>query len=110
MLIQFMIVKKHNDVEYFVYLKRQISAPIIPIVPLKNKLLDNRGLANPKTKKWEWNKFLASDVFTIIDSEMTPKLLGSSFKSPDGIWFHGINILSINDCLHSRGHKVKFKK
>ena len=51
MLIQFIIVKKHNDVEYFEYLKRQIIAPIIPIIPLKNKLLDNKGLANPKTKK-----------------------------------------------------------
>ena len=50
-LIQFMIVKKHNDVECFEYLKRQIRAPIIPITPLKNKLLDNKGLANPKTKK-----------------------------------------------------------
>ena len=50
MLIQFMIAKKHKDVEYFVYFKRQIIAPVIPIIPLKNKLLDKRGLANPKTK------------------------------------------------------------
>ena len=40
MLIQFIIVKKHNDVEYFAYLKRQIRDPIIPIIPLKNKLFD----------------------------------------------------------------------
>tara|TARA_B100000214_G_C23774332_1_gene538275 strand:+ start:625 stop:765 length:141 start_codon:yes stop_codon:yes gene_type:complete len=46
-----MIVKKHNDVEYFEYLKRQMRAPITPIVPLKNMLLDSKGLANPKTKK-----------------------------------------------------------
>ena len=53
MLIQFMIVKKHNDVEYFAYLNRQMRDPLIPIIPLKNKLLDNKGLANPKTKKCE---------------------------------------------------------
>tara|TARA_B100001027_G_scaffold63026_1_gene42562 strand:- start:9 stop:149 length:141 start_codon:yes stop_codon:yes gene_type:complete len=46
-----MIVKKHNDVEYFAYLKRQMRAPTNPIIPLKNKLFDNKGLANPKTKK-----------------------------------------------------------
>ena len=35
MLIQFMIVKKDKVVEYFEYLKRQIPAPIVPIIPLK---------------------------------------------------------------------------
>ena len=35
------------------YLKRQIKAPIVPIMPLRYKLLESRGLANPKTKKWE---------------------------------------------------------
>ena len=45
-----MIVKKHNDVEYFAYLNRQMRDPLIPIIPLKNKLFDNKGLANPKTK------------------------------------------------------------
>ena len=53
MLIQFIIVKKHNVIEYFEYLKRQIKAPEVPIIALKNKLLDSSGLANPKTKKWE---------------------------------------------------------
>ena len=51
--IQFIIVKKHKFIEYFEYLKRQIKAPILPIIPLKYKLLESRGLANPKTKKWE---------------------------------------------------------
>ena len=53
MLIQFIIVKKHNVSEYFEYLKRQMRAPMVPIIPLKNKLLDSSGLAYPKTKKWE---------------------------------------------------------
>ena len=47
------MVKKHKFIEYFEYLKRQIKAPVVPIIPLKNKLLDSSGLANPKTKKWE---------------------------------------------------------
>ena len=47
------MVKKHNVIEYFEYLKRQIKAPKVPIIALKNKLLDSSGLANPKTKKWE---------------------------------------------------------
>ncbi len=53
MLIQFMIVKKHNVIEYLEYFKRQMTAPIVPINPLKIKLLDRSGLANPKTKKCE---------------------------------------------------------
>ena len=52
-LIQFIIVRKHNVNEYFEYLKRHIKAPKVPIIPLKIKLLDSSGLANPKTKKWE---------------------------------------------------------
>ena len=52
-LIQFIIVKKQRVVEYFEYLKKQMKAPIVPIIPLKYKLLERRGLANPKTKKWE---------------------------------------------------------
>ena len=104
------MVKKHNVVEYFVYLKRQIRAPTIPIMPLKNKLLDNKGLANPKTKKWEWNRFLASDVLTVMVSLMIPKLFGSSFKSPKGISFEGDMVLSINDCLHSKGHTINVRK
>ena len=51
MFIQFIMVKKQRVSEYFEYLRRQIRAPIIPIIPLKYKLLDKRGLANPKTKK-----------------------------------------------------------
>ena len=51
--IQFIIVKKHKFIEYFEYLKRQIKAPIVPKIPLKYKLLESRGLANPKTKKCE---------------------------------------------------------
>tara|TARA_B100000965_G_C18906004_1_gene462470 strand:+ start:346 stop:483 length:138 start_codon:yes stop_codon:yes gene_type:complete len=45
------MVKKHNVFEYFEYFIRQIKDPIVPINPLKNKLLDNKGFANPKTKK-----------------------------------------------------------
>ena len=104
------MVKKHNVVEYFVYLKRQIRAPIIPMVPLKIKFFDKRGLANPKTKKWEWNRFLASEVLTVIVSLMIPKLLGSSFKSSSEIWFEGVMVLSINDCLHSKGHMINVRK
>ena len=52
-LIQFITAKKHNVNEYFEYLRRQMIAPIVPIIPLKNKLLDSNGFANPKTKKWE---------------------------------------------------------
>ena len=51
MFIQFMIVKKHNDSEYFEYLRRQIKAPIVPIIPLKNKLLDKKGVSKSKNKK-----------------------------------------------------------
>ena len=104
------MVKKHNVIGYFLYLKRQISAPIIPMVPLKIKFFDRRGLANPKTKKWEWNRFLASDVLTVIVSLMIPKLFGSSFNSPNGSWFVGVMVLSINDCLHSKGHMINVKK
>ena len=50
MLIQFIIVKKVNVNEYLEYLKRQMKAPTVPIIPLKNKLLDNSGFANPKQK------------------------------------------------------------
>ena len=52
-LIQFIIVKKHNVTEYFEYLNRQIKDPIVPIIPLSIKLFDSKGLANPKTKKCE---------------------------------------------------------
>ena len=97
-------------IEYFEYLSKHIKAPMDPIIPLKNKFLDSNGLANPKTKKWEWNKVLASDVFTIIESLIMPKLFGSSFKSPWGIWSQGIVIRSINDNLHSTGHKILFKR
>ena len=47
--IQFIIVKKHNDLEYFEYFNRQAKDPIVPIIPLNNKLSFNSGLANPKT-------------------------------------------------------------
>ncbi len=104
------MVKKHKVVEYFVYLKRQIRAPIIPMIPLKIKFFDKRGLANPKTKKWEWNRFLASDVLTVMVSLMIPKLFGSSFKFPNGIWFVGVMVLSINDWLHSKGHMINVRK
>ena len=53
MLIQFITVKKHKVIEYFEYLSKHIKAPIDPIITLKNKLPDNNGLANPKTKKCE---------------------------------------------------------
>ena len=109
-LIQFIIVKKHNVTENFEYLNRQIKDPIVPIIPLSIKLFDSKGLANPKTKKCEWNKFLASDVRTIIESFIMPTLFGSSFKLPIGISFQGIVILSIKDNLHSSGHKKRFKK
>tara|TARA_Y100000766_G_C18809624_1_gene557349 strand:+ start:987 stop:1124 length:138 start_codon:yes stop_codon:yes gene_type:complete len=45
------MVKKHNVFETFEYLRRQIRDPLIPIMPLKNKLLERRGFANPNTKK-----------------------------------------------------------
>ena len=103
-------MKKHNVTEYFEYLIRQIKDPIVPIIPLSIKLFDNKGLANPKTKKCEWNKFLASDVLTIIESFIMPILFGSSFKLPIGMSFQGIVILSIKESLHSSGHRTRFKK
>ena len=50
-LIQFIIAKKHKIIEYFEYFTKHIKAPIDPSIPLKIKLSDNNGLANPKTKK-----------------------------------------------------------
>ncbi len=110
MFIQFIIVKKQNVIEYFEYLMKQKKAPTIPQIALKNRLLDNKGLANPKTKKWEWNRFLASEVLTIIESLMIPKLSGSWSNSPAGTWFQGIVNLSKKDNLHSIGHKAMFNK
>ena len=102
-------MKKHKFIEYFEYLIKQIKAPNVPIMPLNNRLFDNKGFANPKTKKWEWNKFLVSEVITIIESLIMPKLSGSLVKSPGGIWSQGIVNLSIKDNLHSSGHKMRFK-
>ena len=51
--IQFIIVKKTSVFENFENLIKQIKAPRVPIIPLKNKFFDNSGLANPKTKKCE---------------------------------------------------------
>ena len=50
-LIQFITVKKVRFIEYFEYLNKQIKDPRAPMIPLKIKLLDNNGFANPKTKK-----------------------------------------------------------
>ena len=109
MLIQFIIVKKVRLIEYFEYLIKQIKDPIVPIIPLNIKLLDNKWFAKPKTKKWEWNKFRASEVLTIIESFIMPKLSGRTFKSPGGIWSQGMVNLSIKDNLHSSGQRRIFK-
>ena len=109
MLIQFIIVKNVILIEYFEYFTKQKIDPIVPIIPLNIRLLDNKGFANPKTKKWEWNKSLASEVLTIIESFIMPKLSGRDFKSPGGIWSQGMVNLSIKDNLHSSGQKRIFK-
>ena len=66
-LIQFIIVKKHNVTEYFEYLNRQIKDPIVPISPLSIKWFEWTPRLEDKKTNEKMIKRLRRKIINGID-------------------------------------------